>query len=400
MINVLVLNSDMDGVGYHRLFANFTVNEPDINIDIRLLNDWTLKLYDPNFILNYNIIVYNKFINHKSDDYENLFYTMCKNNGIKIVYDIDDYYILERQHPNYEKWKKGNLQKKIEDCIKKADYVTTTTSIYADKLKELNSNIVVIPNAINFIEQQWKSLKKESEKLRFLWGGGISHKIDLSMLRNDFKKFDDEFLKECQMILCGFDTRIKKDDGSYMRDITSKGEWNTFEDIFTYNKKYIGNKSYLEHLNKTDNFVIDINYGYSEIFKDEFYQRRYTKPIYTYGTMYNECDISIAPLKSGYIFNEYKSQLKVIEAGAHHCPIILSDFASYTIDDIEGKKDGKQKGFYVDKSNDTWYSKMKWYSKNRNAVKDHGENNYEHVKKYYSADAVNKTRCEFYRNII
>ena len=31
-------------------------------------------------------------------------------------------------------------------------------------------------------------------------------------------------------------------------------------------------------------------------FKDEFYQRRWSKPIFDYGEMYNDADVALAPL--------------------------------------------------------------------------------------------------------
>jgi glycosyltransferase involved in cell wall biosynthesis len=116
--------------------------------------------------------------------------------------------------------------------------------------------------------------------------------------------------------------------------------------------------------------------------------------------MYNEADISLAPLKNNHMFNYCKSQLKVIESGCHKMPIILSKYGPYTIDDIEGVSDGNRKGFYVDESVGDWYSKMKWYTKNPNAIIEHGEANHEYFLKNFEMSVVNKKRADFYKEIV
>jgi glycosyltransferase involved in cell wall biosynthesis len=144
-----------------------------------------------------------------------------------------------------------------------------------------------------------------------------------------------------------------------------------------------------------------VNYGNNEEFIDEFYQRRWTRPILNYGHMYNDADVCLAPLKNNNTFNYYKSNLKVIEAGAHHCPIIASNYGPYTIDDIEGKKDGKQKGILVDeKDTRGWVNAMKFYSENVDVMRQHGENLYEYVKNNLSVDVIKHKRMEYYDKLI
>ena len=102
------------------------------------------------------------------------------------------------------------------------------------------------------------------------------------------------------------------------------------------------------------------------------------------------------------MFNQVKSQLKVVEAGAHHCPIICSNYGPYTIDDIEGKLDGKQKGFLVDESKDIpnkWYEIMKYYVENPDKIKEHGENMFEYVRDNYEVNIVNKKGLELFKNL-
>ncbi len=113
--------------------------------------------------------------------------------------------------------------------------------------------------------------------------------------------------------------------------------------------------------------------------------------------MYNEADVCLAPLKNNNLFNFYKSNLKVIEAGAHHCPIIASNYGPYTIDDIEGKLDGKQKGILVNESdNKGWYNAMKFYVDNPDLMREHGENLFNYVKENLCSEVIGKKRLELY----
>ena len=63
MVKVLVLTSDHDGIGYYRNFMpHLTINDPEFEIDIRMLQDGTLNLLNENFIRQYDILFYNKGI--------------------------------------------------------------------------------------------------------------------------------------------------------------------------------------------------------------------------------------------------------------------------------------------------------------------------------------------------
>jgi glycosyltransferase involved in cell wall biosynthesis len=399
---VLVLNSDMDGVGFWRILSPYSCfNHPDIEVDLRLLMDSTLPLHDENFLRQYKIIVFNKSIPFSNPDFKQNFREMLLRNNIKTVYDLDDYWVLSNAHPNFKMWKEQNAQKVVEDQIMEADAITTTTKFLAEKIKEFNPNVTIIPNSVNLKEQQWVSNKKPTEKVRFLWGGGITHLVDLRLLKPAFEKLDRQHLEKTQMYLCGYDLRMNTPQGM-KKDDPNRSTWTFFESIFTNNMKWVKNGEYSSWLKQATDNGRD-SYGYKEEFKGEFYQRRWTKPILLYGTMYNEADVVLTPLKNNNSFNLVKSQLKVVEAGAHHCPIICSNYGPYTIDDIEGKLDGKQKGFLIDEDKDSpmkWYEAMKFYIDNPEKVKEHGENMFEYVKNTYEVSIANEKRAELFKKLI
>ena len=398
---VLVLNSDNDGVGYFRLLSPYSCfNDPDIQVDIRLFMDSTLPLFDENFIKQYKIIVFNKPIPFNNTEVENIFNNIIIKYNIKKVYDIDDYWILNSGHPNYKLWKQNNSQFTIENQLRNADAITTTTELLADKIREFNTNVVVTPNSINLKEQQWISNKKPSDKVRFLWGGGITHLIDLRLLKTSFEKLTKSFIQNAQVYLCGFDLRMNTPQG-IVKDNINRSPWTFFESIFTNNFRWINNGEYNSWLRKGDDNGRD-NYGVNEKYTSEFYQRRWTKPIMLFGTMYNEADVVLTPLKNHNSFNMVKSQLKVIEAGAHHCPIVCSNYGPYTIDDIEGKLDGKQKGFLIDEDKDSelrWKEVMEYYVENPDKIKEHGENLYEYVRDNYEISITNQKRADLFKKL-
>lgn len=399
MIKVLVLSADNDGVGYFRiLMPHLTLNDPEIETEIRLLSDGTIPLFDERFLSQYNIIFFNKAIPFRDKKMEDLFYNIVKKYNIKLIYDIDDYWILNQSHINYKQWKQSKSQEKVEEVMRKSDAITTTTELFAELLRKVNPNVYVLENGVNLAEQQWVSKKEKSNRIRFLWGGGISHMPDIKLLKEDFKKFEKDFIEKSQLYMCGFDLRVRMSGGRVGIDDGRRSAWGHFESIFTNNYKWVNGEQSSFLMKYRDNG----NFGVDPKFKDCFYQRRWTKAILEYGTMYNEADVSLAPLKNNHMFNYCKSQLKLIEAGAHHLPLIASNYGPYTIDDIDGKKTGVQKGFLINEDNkkSSWYEKMKWYVENPNAIKEHGENMYKYVKENYEIHVINKKRAELYKNIV
>jgi len=398
---MLTLSSDNDGVGYYRILnPHVTINDPDVDIEIRLMSDGTLPLLHEQYMSQYDIIFYNKSIPFTQTQYRKQFEDIVKKNNTKIIYDIDDYWVLTNTHPNYKQWKESNSQPIIEEQLRNADMVTTTTEFLAEKIREFNDNVVILPNAVNLMEQQWNSEKYPSTKIRFLWGGGITHLVDLRLLKSSFERFNKgEFIDRAQLYLCGYDLRMNTPQGIKIDD-PKRSTWTMFESIFTNNMRWVRNNEYSQWLRTyTDNGKM--NFGYNEKFKDEFYQRRWTKSILHYGSMYREADIVLAPLKDNTLFNRVKSQLKVIEAGAYSCPIICSDYGPYTIDDIEGKTDGIVKGILVKEGDSMgWYNAMEYYLNNPDKIKEHGDNLRKYVENTYDISIVNKLRVESYRKLI
>ena len=392
-IKVLVISNDQDGVGYYRMNSPYlSLNDPDIEVRFLSNTDFSFK-FDEETLKEFKVIIYHKGIPFRQQhEVDNFTYVVNKYN-IKIVFEIDDHWILDSSHINYAQWKKGDSMKTTVEQIKHSHFVTTTTPFFAEDISKLNPNVVVFENAVNHKEYQWIPKKVPSDKVRFIWGGGITHKPDLALMKDSFKSFSKDFLNKTQVYMCGYDLRVRTPNGTFVDD-SRRNMWGQFESIFTNNGISILNSEYRQWLAQDDDLG-RLNYGYNEKYKDEFYQRRWTKPIFTYGTMYNEADVVLAPLKSGMLFNKVKSQLKIIEAGAHKCPVIASNFGPYTLDIVDGVH-----GFLIDENDKMgWVNKMKWFVENPTAIKEMGEALHELVLERYTLEKINNRRAEFIKAI-
>lgn len=403
-LKILVVPSDRTGVSYfrstnpHLMLENMYPDEFHVDID------YEPKLHDDKWLQQYDIIHYHRTLG----SYELMSHLneKLKNLGIISIMDIDDYWAPGSHHPAYHIIKNNELDKKIANNLRLAQFITTTTSLFADEIKKLNKNVFVIPNAIDPEEYQFKPKPTKSNRLRIGWLGGSSHLHDLKLLEGVVSKLkNDNLLDKVQFVLCGFDLRgnhtvidpVTKEQTT--RAIQPKESvWYQYERIFTEDYTTIS-PEYKEFLLKF------INEEYNNL-ENESYRRVWTKPISSYASNYNLFDVSLAPLQEN-IFNKVKSQLKVIEAGFHKKAIIAQNFGPYKIDlknafTFGGGFDNKANGVLVDtvKNHKDWYGAIKKLIQNPEMVTTLQNNLYETVKDVYSLEATTKTRRELYHSLI
>ena len=186
-IKILVISLDNDGVGYYRMNSPYlALNDPDIDIKVLSSSDFTFK-FNEDTLKDFDIIVYHKGIPFREQGEPENFGNIVNKYKIKIVFEIDDHWILDSSHINYPQWKKSNAHETTIQQITHSHFVTTTTPFFADEIRKLNPNVVVFENAVNHKEYQWIPRKKKSDKIRFIWGGGITHKPDLMLMKDSFK---------------------------------------------------------------------------------------------------------------------------------------------------------------------------------------------------------------------
>jgi glycosyltransferase involved in cell wall biosynthesis len=403
-IKILVIPSDRTGVGAHRsLTPHITLENqyPDLfSVDI----DYEPQLDNDEFLKQYDIIHYHRTIG----PFENVESVLnrAKNLGVVTIMDIDDYWAPGNHHPAYLLIKNSGMDKKIEQNLRIAHNITTTTPIFAKEISKYNKNVFVLPNAIDETEPQFIPNPTKSEKLRIAWLGGSSHLKDLEILRGLVNRLKtDKLLDKLQFVLCGFDlrgthTEIDKNTGEQrQRPITPKESvWYHYEKIFTDDYKSVS-PEYKDFLFKF------VQQEYENV-ENEPYRRVWTKHISSYATNYNLFDISLAPLEEN-IFNHKKSQLKVIESGFHKKAIIAQNYGPYQIDLVNVFKTGgkiNENGNAIlidsDRNHSDWYKAIKRLINNPEVIEIMKNNLHNLVKERYEINVVNENRKNLYLSLI
>jgi glycosyltransferase involved in cell wall biosynthesis len=320
--------------------------------------------------------------------------------------DTDDYWSVDQRHPMYNHIIKNEIHKKKIELLQLVDYVTTTTPFYAKSIKDklYVKNVIVFPNAINPDESQFKPTPIKSDKLRFGWLGGSTHLYDIELMKDGISRILSNYKDNVQFVLCGFDTRgviyeiDRKTKQTFQRPIKPEETvWFKYENIFTKNYSVID-----EDYKK---FLFEFKDGEQPI-NNNPYVRRWTRDINIYAYNYNYFDVSLAPLVNT-IFNNNKSELKVIESGFHKKALIASDVVPYNTIlvnafDTGGGFNEKGNSLLVDpnKNHKQWDQHMKKLIENPSLVEQLGNNLYETVKDKYSLPNVCKDRIEFLKSII
>ena len=307
MKKVLVVTSN-DGVGLHRIM-NPSIMLEKMGLDKKLgieflviptlkrstLEDFieTTKEYEYDMVWFNRIIQLNIFDGKVKSIENEKFMQYFKNKGVKILMDLDDYWVLNKEHVAYELYNKV-LAKEIIHCLKYADAVTVTTELLRDRVLQYNKNVFILPNTIapgNLNAELLDS--KTHEGIQFGWVGGVTHYHDLLQIKKGLPT-------DVHYVLGGFDKR-------------SLHEWKRMESIFTRNYTIKGS----EELLKWD--------GDKSI---DGYTRVCTRDIWSYLSIYENIDVALIPLLTNE-FNSYKSPLKLVEAAVTGTAIICDNVEPY-----------------------------------------------------------------------
>ena len=396
-IKILFLPSDLAGVGHFRSIwpAQEMQKTFKDEFEIKIIPNYNFDNLEP--LKKYDIIHFHRQLGpfEKIDK----IFNELKAAGVTLIVDIDDYWSPPATHPWYHVVKENNITEKITETLKRADYVTTTTEIFAKHIRKYNKNVIVIPNAIDTNHKMWQEDKdvEKGDKLRVSWIGGSSHLEDLKLVSSSIDKLnsDSSLIDKFQFILCGFDTRgvitevnQQTNEKKQRKILPHETVWAKFEKIFTSDYKNI-NPEYKNWLLNYKNEKTPFDT------KDLNYIRRWTLPLTQYGKHYNYCDVCLAPLTEN-TFNEVKSELKIIEAGMTGKVLIAQDFGIYK----DLIKDGEN-GFLVNKvrSHKDWYKKIKYLIDNPEEVKRISKNLQNFVKDKYNLTVVTEKRVEIYKKI-
>jgi len=160
------------GVFYHRL---------QIPYEDLLMRGFLVKFGQLDEIDKYKDVMTHLVVNRGvSSKNHRAFKAMLLKNNIKLILDIDDWWVLPRSHAN------RNAQK-TQDIIwtlKIADEIHTTNAYLAEKVQKENPYVPiwVLPNAIDTRRGQWEDIEKE-DGFNVGYMGALHHDEDLTYNR-------------------------------------------------------------------------------------------------------------------------------------------------------------------------------------------------------------------------
>ena len=404
-INVLVVPSDTFGVGHYRSVSPHThldrLYNDDFNVEIKYNVNWA----NHSDFDNYDIIHIHKGIYGDMNVFWG-FLDYCKEKNITTVMDIDDNWDVGPQHPLYLTNKSMGVPEKITENLRRFDYVTTTTEIFANKIRKYNRNVLVFPNAIDPNEEQYQPIKNPSKRIRFGFVMGSAHEKDMEQFKGVVNSLPADVKEKIQIVLCGYDLRgtvnLMNPDGTMagQRPIKpTESVWFSYEKTCTDDYK-VCSPAYKDFLLK---FLKGVQWPMVE---DEIYRREWTKDVSEFAKHYRNLDVLFAPLDCNG-FNEVKSELKFIEAGFTKTAVIATNFGPYTI----GSRNLFKKGGEIDpegncilidpqKKHKEWRKAIIKLANNPEYIDILTTNMYNTVKDKYNIENVTKTRAEWYKSII
>jgi glycosyltransferase involved in cell wall biosynthesis len=165
---VLAFHKQNSGVSHHRTFAPLICHKDADVFFIEKITDIDPEIWPKvTHIFTSRIFPVEPF-----DD----FVKLCRKEGIKLIVDNDDWWVLPPTHPLLGVYS-DQMKMKIIRSMKAADEVWVTNKHLASKVKKYNSNIRIIPNAISV--PTWQVNREPSEEVRFGYIGGNHHAADV-----------------------------------------------------------------------------------------------------------------------------------------------------------------------------------------------------------------------------
>lgn len=404
-IKVLVVPSDSHGCGLYRSISpHVKLNDlygEDFDIEINYNPNWSdFQSFDK-----YDIIHFHKGLLKNMEVFWNAL-KYFKENNIVTIMDIDDNWDVGQFHPLYISNKSMKVPEKLTTNLTLVDYVTTTTQIFANKIKKYNKNVFVFPNAIDPEEDQYQPIKNESGRIRFGFVMGSSHERDMEQFKGVVNMLPKDVLDKIQIVLCGYDLRgninVVDKNGNFVEQRKIKpteSVWYTYERNVTDEYRIVS-PEYKDFLLK---FLPNAQWPNVE---NEPYRREWTKDVKEFAKHYRNIDVLLAPLDTNQ-FNEVKSELKFVEAGFTHTALICSDFGPYN---LVGNSLFQKGGVINDEGNcilidpakkhKDWAKYIKKLVENPDLITLLQNNLYEFVKDTYDINKVTAKRAEWYKSIV
>ena len=334
IIQVLGITQKQSGCGWHRVLLPLAYMPDSYNHICNIVTEDILKERD------FKIMLYNRFSPYDEKWEES------KQDGLKIVMDLDDDWDLPYNHPLHHVY--STHKERVLNNIANADMVTCTNERLATKIKKLHKNVVILPNCIPLGEHQYTEDKEPSDKVRIFWAGGSTHMDDLRIMSNPIKRLS--IYPNIEMVIGGYtDT-----------DEVSKMYWDNMVHLFTNGGK-------LPHRKLPGTMPND----YMQHFK--------------------HADIMLIPLEQSD-WHACKSNLKILEAASKRIPCIVSNVEPYSID-------SDAPVLFVNNQRD-WYKHITFLINNPAQRERMGNELYEWAKTKYDYKKIGQARREAFGSLI
>jgi glycosyltransferase involved in cell wall biosynthesis len=375
---LLITSKRLTGLNYHRQIVPFT----NLDIDAQAFPEWDFNFTDE-FIKEFQCVSFLRSINLYGRTLEIV--ERINKLGLKVHFDIDDYWVIPSKHPLYAGYKEQKIEVQTIEALKNADFITTTTEYLAQRIKEYNENVYVLPNSINPEETQWQHVEVKNDKVRFGYIAGVHHNKDVELLHPNLVKLhkDNSIYDKFQLCVAGFNINAFPDG---KKELNPYYKW--VEQVFTDNYKYVkeaGYKEYLKHNNPEQNELTDM----------ATYRRLWGLDTFNYGKLYNFIDVSLVPLHET-MFSANKSELKLIEAGFMKKAVIVSDVKPYNI----LANDNNSLLIKSTRNHIDWFIAIKKLINEPNLRNDLAEQLYEDVKVKYHIETVNVERKQIFERCV
>lgn len=226
---------------------------------------------------------------------------------------------------------------------------TTTTSFLAEKLKQKNKKVFIVPNKLSREDVQWaeeilknRNNQDNQDVIIGYFSGTISHNKDFTVIAKPLMEILEKFL-QTKLFLAG---PLDPEDALVQK----------FENRII-NVPYVPRKKHLEN-------VVSV-------------------------------DINVSPLELGNPFCEAKSELKFFEAGVMKIPTVAVANQTFSEAIVDGK-DG-----FLAKNDKEWFEKLEKLILDKNLRTKMGENAYKKaLKNYATKNAKNIEYYEFLKSKI
>ncbi len=326
--------------------------------------------------LDCDILIYNKLISTPVSVLK-----QYQQQGMKIVVDVDDMWILPSWHTkdpqNREgnQWNKSGNAQLTQEHIEMADMVTCTSMRLQEEIRKFNKNTIVIPNAVPFGEGLYTDTNRvSSDKVRFLYAGGVAHLPDVKLLEGKFRKIASEpYIKDnAEFILAGYEKARKSTKEYRSKEDMDKGN----ENYTIKTEDIVGAYDYMK--------TIFSHTGSSRVIE--------TLPVNKYISVYDQADVVLAPMVDDP-WNHKKSVLKAIEAATRRLPLLCSSVPPYSdLKPCEGV-------MYVE-TPEQWLHYIRRCIKEPQWRIDQGQLLYEKMSKDYELTIWNQVRKEMFLSLM